>query len=89
MRIKDFFTLRQLSEDLYVVESLNTTDSYNKIVTFNATAAFLWKVFKGKSFTLDDIANCIVKEYKIEVINAKRDASTLIEKWKEAGLIDQ
>lgn len=89
MKIKECFSLRQLGANTFVIEAVNVAGGYNKIVTFNSTAAFLWETLYGHEFTLDDLANCIVREYKIEAVDAKQDASTLIDKWKEAGLIDQ
>jgi len=89
MRINKNYILRQLGDNTYVIETAVKDINYNKIVTFNHTAAFLWNEFNDKEFTLEEIVNCIIRKYNISQEKALLDASVLIEKWKDAGLIIQ
>ena len=89
MKINNHFILRQLGDNIYVVETINSDKQFNKIVTFNSSAAYLWDLYYNEEFTIEEVAKSIVDKYGIDRNKAGLDAKELIEKWKAAGLIDQ
>ena len=54
----------------------------------NATAAFLWESLEGKDFTVQDVKQLLLDEYGIDEEIAARDSAAIVDKWKEAGLIE-
>ena len=89
MKINNQFILRQLGDNIYVVETINSEEQFNKIVTFNTSSAYLWDLFYNKEFTKEEVAQSIVDKYGIDRNKADIDAVKLIERWKAAGLINQ
>lgn len=88
MKIKKGFTLRKIGNDEVVVpEGLEVVD-FNKMVTLNSTASFLWRSLDGKEFDVEDAAVLLVGEYDVEMETALADCIELFEQWKQAGIIE-
>ena len=52
MKIKEGFLLRELcGEHIVTAEGLENIN-FNKLISLNETAAFLWKALIGKEFTV-------------------------------------
>ena len=62
--------------------------NFNKLVSLNSTAAFLWKKVAGKEFTAEEMAQYLVEEYGIDMELALKDASALCQAWKETGMTE-
>lgn len=88
MKINNHYILRQLGDNIYVVETINSDELFNKIVTFNSSAAYLWDLFYNEEFTIEEVTKSIVDKYGIDRNKASLDAMELIEKWKAAGLLN-
>jgi hypothetical protein len=88
MKIKDGFVLRSIGDNYMVVgEGLAQID-FNKIISLNSTAAFLWKAVQGKDFDAETLKDLLLGEYDVDEATALRDASALMEKWAAAGLVE-
>ena len=88
MKIKEGFVLRSIGDNYMVVgEGLAQID-FNKIISLNSTAAYLWKAVQGKEFTVLDLKDLLLEEYDVDEATALKDASALAEKWAEAGLTE-
>ncbi len=88
MKIKEGFVLRSIGDNYMVVgEGLAQID-FNKIISLNSTAAYLWKAVQGKEFTVQDLKDLLLEEYDVDEATALKDASALAEKWAEAGLTE-
>ncbi len=88
MKIKDGFVLRSIGDNYMVVgEGLAQID-FNKIISLNATAAFLWKAVQGKDFDAETLRDLLLGEYDVDEATALRDADALMEKWVVAGLVE-
>ncbi len=88
MRIKKGFVLRQLLGE-YVVngEGLERVN-FNKIVSLNETAAFLWDSLKDKEFDTEMMAELLTGKYEVSKETALADSIKLAEAWKETGLLE-
>ncbi len=87
MKTKQGLTLRVIgNEHVLVPEGLEAVD-FNKMVSMNATAAFLWEVVEGKDFDADTLAQLLVDEYGIDNETAQKDVMPLLQTWKEASII--
>ena len=89
MRIKEGFTLRNIcGEHVVVGEGLEQVN-FNKIISLNDSAAWLWEQLQGKDFDDRTITYLLLQHYIVTEEQASVDAVRLIKKWKEQGLIIQ
>lgn len=88
MKIKKGFVLRQMcGENIVTAEGLEHIN-FNKLISLNATAAFLWEKVEGKDFTIEEMAQHLVEEYGIEMELALTDAGKLAQAWIDAGIAE-
>lgn len=88
MKIKDGFVLREMcGENIVAGEGLEHIN-FNKLISLNATAAFLWKALVGKEFTSEEMAQLLVDEYGIDMELALTDSRNLMQSWTEAGIAE-
>lgn len=88
MKIKDGFILREMcGENIVAAEGLQHIN-FNKLISLNSTAAFLWKALEGKEFTAESMAQLLVDEYGIDMELALKDSENLCKSWIEAGVAE-
>ena len=88
MRIKNGFTLRQMcGENIVTAEGLEHIN-FNKLISLNSTAAFLWEKAVGQVFPAEDLAAHLVEEYGIDMELALKDAKALCQSWIDAGIAE-
>ena len=88
MKIKEGFVLREMcGENIVAGEGLEHIN-FNKLISLNATAAFLWKALVGKEFTAEEMAQLLVDEYGIDMELALTDSRNLMQSWTEAGIAE-
>ena len=88
MKIKKGFVLRQMcGENIVTAEGLEHIN-FNKLISLNATAAFLWENVEGKEFTTKEMAQHLVEEYGINMELALTDAGKLAQAWIDAGIAE-
>ena len=88
MKIKKGFILRQMcGENIVTAEGLEHIN-FNKLISLNATAAFLWEKVEGKEFTAEEMAQYLVEEYGIDMELALTDAGKLAQSWIDAGIAE-
>lgn len=87
MRIKEGFVLRtMLGEHVVVGEGLAQVN-FNRLLSLNATAAYLWESVVGKDFTVDDLAKLIVDKYDVDEQRALEDSENITKTWIEQGVL--
>lgn len=87
MKIVDGFRLRDVMGQATVIgEGVNQVN-FNKLITLNASAAFLWRQVEGKEFDVETLKDLLVSEYGIDVQLAEKDAEAIANKWVEAGIV--
>lgn len=88
MRIIEGFRLRNVMGQATVIgEGVNQVN-FNKLITLNSSASFLWKKVEGKDFDINMLAELLMDEYGIEREIAEKDAETIAEQWKAIGLTE-
>lgn len=80
--------MRPLGDSFIVTGEGIEQINFNKMISMNATAAFLWESLEGKDFTVQDVKQLLLDEYGIDEEIAARDSAAIVDKWKEAGLIE-
>ena len=88
MKIKEGFELREIcGEHIIVAKGIQNID-FNKIISLNESAAYLWKALAGKDFTPESMAELLLQEYDVDKATALADAQTLAQTWQDAGLAE-
>lgn len=87
MRIKEGFVLRTISKDHVVVGEGIEQVNFDKLLTLNSTAAFLWEKAVGRDFTVRDLADSLLEQYDVSEEQALEDVATWAETLKGQGIV--
>lgn len=87
MRIKEGFVLRTICGEHVVVGEGLAQVNFNKMLSLNDTAAYLWENVQGKEFTPDRLTELLLEKYDVSRERAAADVDKLLEVWKEIGVI--
>lgn len=88
MRIIEGFILRNVMGQATIVgEGVGQID-FNKLITLNDSAAYLWQSVEGKEFDMQTLANLLVDKYGIDQDTALTDAKAIANKWIEIGVVN-
>lgn len=87
MKIVDGFKLREVCGEFVVVPEGSKLVNFNKMLSLNGSAAFLWKAVEGKDFDVQMLADLLVGEYEIDSAVALSDAGKILDKWVEIGVV--
>jgi len=88
MKIRNGFVLREMcGENIVTAEGMENIN-FNKLISLNSTAAFLWKTLEGKEFTVEEMAQLLVDEYEIDMELALTDSRNLCKAWTDAGITE-
>ena len=88
MKIKDGFILRQMcGENIVAAEGLQNIN-FNKLLSLNESAAYLWKELVGKEFTQEEMAELLISRYGIDKKLAMTDSANLMKSWVEVGVAE-
>ena len=88
MKIKEGFVLRQMcGENIVAGEGLQHIN-FNKLLSLNESAAYLWQELTGKEFTLEEMAELLIARYGIDKQLAMTDSEKLMKVWAEVGVAE-
>ena len=88
MKIKKGFVLREMcGENIVTAEGLEHIN-FNKLISLNSTAAFLWNKVADKEFTAEEMAQHLVEEYQIDMELALKDSEALCQAWINAEVAE-
>lgn len=88
MQIKKGFRLRTVGREHIVTgEGLEQVD-FNKLISLNDSAAYLWKEVEGKQFDEKVLASLLIEKYEIPEEQAREDADDVIKSWLDVGIIE-
>ena len=85
MKLKKGFVLRDVAgEKIVSAEGLEQMD-FNKLITLNPTAAYLWEEVYGSEFDED----LLTDRYDIDRETALADVRQLLKDWTEIGVTEE
>lgn len=88
MRIIEGFRLRNVMGQATIVgEGVGQID-FNKLITLNDSATYLWQSVENKEFDVHTLANLLVDKYGIDQDTALTDAKAIADKWIEIGVVN-
>ncbi len=88
MKIKKGFVLREMCGERIVTGEGMEHVNFNKLISLNSTAAFLWEKLSGAEFSVEDMAQHLVDEYGIDMELALKDSESLCKAWHDAGVLE-
>ena len=89
MKAKKGFKLRPLGDEFILVGEGLEQVNFNKMITMNETAAFLWRqVENGDEFTVETLLKSLTQEYEVSEEQALKDINQTIESWSNIGIIE-
>ncbi|MBO4263129.1 MAG: PqqD family peptide modification chaperone [Bacteroidales bacterium] len=89
MKAKTGFTLRPLGREFILTADNIQQVNFNKMISLNESAAFLWRSVQGMTFTADTLADLLVGQYGIDRERALADSENIMGKWKEAEIVEE
>lgn len=87
MKIKEGFVVRTLGEKTLVVPTGEASKSFHGMIELNDTGAFIWDLV-SKGLDEGDIAKKFAEKYNVDETTALNDTKEIIEKMKNAGVIE-
>jgi hypothetical protein len=88
MKIKDGFTLRTICGEHIVIGEGLAQVNFNKMLSLNGSAAYLWEQLKGKEFTEEDVVKLLTDKYDVTPERALEDVKKLLEEWKKQDVVE-
>lgn len=89
MKIKEGFTLRSLLGEFIVVGEGLAQVNFNKMLSLNESAAYLWKEVEGKDFTREDLVKFLLDRYEVSEEQAAADVDKLLAVWTQEGVVSE
>lgn len=89
MKAKEGFKVRKLCNEFILTAEGMGQVNFNKMISLNATAEYLWSSIQGKEFTPEDLKNLLLEKYEVDEQTAAKDAEAIAAAWIEAGIAEQ
>lgn len=87
MKIKEGFTLRTICGEHVVVGEGLAQVNFNKMLSLNDSAAYLWEAVNSKSFSKEDLVQLLTDRYEVSREQALADVDALVDCWQEQGVV--
>lgn len=88
MKIKNGFVLREVAGKAVVIAVGEASKTFHGMINLNGTGKDIWQgVGAGKS--VEEIATKLTEDYEVDFEKAKEDTEKIIEKMREAGIIEE
>lgn len=89
MKLIEGFRLRSLCGEFILTPESVAQINFNKMISLNSSAAYLWESVEGKEFTVEDLKNLLLDRYEVEEEVAAKDAENIARTWVEAGIAEE
>ena len=88
MKIKAGFELRDICGEKVIIASGIENIDFNKMISLNESAAYLWQQVSDKTFDADLLAQLLEAAYDVDRATATTDAQAIIQSWLEQGVVE-
>lgn len=89
MKKIDGFVMRRLGQDAMIVaESVDLID-FDRIVSLNTSATYVWESLPDTDFTIQTITDLLLHRYNVDEEVARKDAEELVNIWQKAEIIKE
>lgn len=88
MKRKEGFTMGSVCGEKFLMAEGQENMDFNRIISLNETAAFLWEAMGEGEFTVEDLVEKLTAEYEVSTEEATSNIEQLIDKMKEVGVVE-
>lgn len=88
MKIKNGFKLRNVAGEQIVSGESIAQINFNKLISLNESAAYLWSEVEGREFSVEQLAELLMSRYDISAERASADALSISKSWADVGLTE-
>lgn len=89
MKIKEGFELRSVCGEHLIMASGRENIDFSKVIWLNESAKVMFDAVKGKTFTVQDMADALLNEYEVDAATALADAEKILGEWKQIGFVSE
>lgn len=89
MKKVEGFKMRSLGKENIILPENGSLVNFNKMVSLNSSAAYLWEALGDEEFTTDTVKELLVKKYGIDEELAAKDAASIAESWVKIGIVSE
>lgn len=83
MQLKEGLTIRNIAGEKVLIMQGRVGTDMTKVISFNATAEWLWNTLYGQTFSLDDLIRLLTDRFQVDAETAEADAKKWIEKLEQ------
>ena len=88
MQIKKGLEIREIAGEKVLIMQGNVGASMTRVISFNATAEWLWNTLSGQTFSPDDVARLLIERYQIDAATAEADARKWVDQLIQNDFIE-
>ena len=81
MKTIEGFKLRKLGNEYILVGESMSLINFNKMITLNETAAFLWQQAEQGEFDANKLCKALCAEYEVDPTQAFQDVEATLKAW--------
>lgn len=81
--------MRSICRERIIVPEGSKLVNFNKMISLNSTAAYLWENIQDKEFTPETLAALLTEKYEVSAEQALADSKAIAAKWIEAGIVSE
>ena len=90
MRKRKGFELQNVCNEYLLIPTGVENIDFSKIISLNETAAYLWNnIPETEPFTVETVAELLIKEYEVEEEIALEDSRLIAESFIESGIAEE
>lgn len=87
MQLDNTYRIKEIAGEKVIILRSKAGADMTKLISFNTTSEKLWNEFVNKDFTIQDVADFLVKEYGIDYEKAYKDSAAWTKKMEECSLL--
>lgn len=80
--------MRSLGREHIVLPEDGSLVNFNKMISFNSSAAYLWEAVGESDFTVSTLEKLLKDKYDVDDGTAALDADKIANSWKEIGIVE-
>ncbi len=88
MQIKEGLEIRNIAGEKVLIMQGRYGVDMTKVVSFNATAEWLWNTLYGKTFSMEDVTNLLIERFEVDADTAEADAKKWIDQLQQCKAIE-
>ena len=88
MQIKKGLEIRNIAGEKVLIMQGRFGVDMTKVVSFNATAEWLWNTLYGKTFSKEDVVCLLTERFEVDAETAETDAKKWIEQLQQCNAVE-